>query len=25
MPRCAEEVPVRREIAPGHVVACHLY
>jgi oligopeptide/dipeptide ABC transporter ATP-binding protein len=25
MPRCAEEVPVRREVAPKHSVACHLY
>jgi oligopeptide/dipeptide ABC transporter ATP-binding protein len=25
MPRCAEEVPVSREVAPGHTVACHLY
>jgi oligopeptide transport system ATP-binding protein len=25
MPRCAEEAPVRREVAPGHVVYCHLY
>ena len=25
MPRCAEEVPVSRELAPGHAVACHLY
>jgi hypothetical protein len=25
MPRCAEEVPVRKEIAPDHSVACHLY
>src|SRR6266852_240259 len=25
MPRCAEEVPVSREVAPGHAVACHLY
>jgi oligopeptide transport system ATP-binding protein len=25
MPRCAEEVPVRREVSPGHSVACHLY
>lgn len=25
MPRCAEEVPARREISPGHSVACHLY
>src|SRR5262245_13697174 len=25
MPRCAEEAPARREVAPGHVVYCHLY
>ena len=25
MPRCIEETPVRREVAPGHSVACHLY
>ena len=25
MPRCAEEAPVRREAAPQHTVACHLY
>jgi oligopeptide/dipeptide ABC transporter ATP-binding protein len=25
MPRCAGEVPIRREIAPNHSVACHLY
>ena len=25
MPRCSEEEPVSREIAPGHAVACHLY
>jgi len=25
MPRCAEEVPARKEVAPGHMVACHLY
>src|SRR5262245_3936967 len=25
MPRCAEEAPVRKELAPGHTVACHLY
>jgi oligopeptide/dipeptide ABC transporter ATP-binding protein len=25
MPRCAEEVPQRQELAPGHSVACHLY
>ena len=25
MPRCAEEVPVRKEVAPNHSVACHLY
>jgi oligopeptide/dipeptide ABC transporter ATP-binding protein len=23
--RCREEVPAMRELAPGHVVACHLY
>jgi oligopeptide/dipeptide ABC transporter ATP-binding protein len=25
MPRCSKEVPVRRDVAPGHSVACHLY
>jgi oligopeptide/dipeptide ABC transporter ATP-binding protein len=25
MPRCAEEAPVPKEVAPGHAVACHLY
>jgi oligopeptide/dipeptide ABC transporter ATP-binding protein len=25
MPRCAEEVPTTREVAPGHSVSCHLY
>jgi oligopeptide transport system ATP-binding protein len=25
MPRCAEEHPERKEAAPGHEVACHLY
>ena len=25
MPRCAQEMPVSREVAPGHAVACHLY
>jgi oligopeptide transport system ATP-binding protein len=25
MPRCADEAPVGREIAPQHTVACHLY
>jgi oligopeptide/dipeptide ABC transporter ATP-binding protein len=25
MARCAEEVPERKEIAPNHSVACHLY
>ncbi|MBR5970229.1 MAG: ATP-binding cassette domain-containing protein [Lachnospiraceae bacterium] len=25
MERCKQEVPVMREIAPGHRVACHLY
>jgi oligopeptide transport system ATP-binding protein len=25
MPHCAIEAPVRKEIAPGHSVACHLY
>jgi len=24
MPRCAEQVPPLREIAPGHIAACHL-
>jgi oligopeptide/dipeptide ABC transporter ATP-binding protein len=25
MARCSAEMPVRREVAPGHSVACHLY
>jgi oligopeptide transport system ATP-binding protein len=25
MPRCTQEPPVRKELAPGHTVACHLY
>ncbi len=25
MRRCAEEAPVRKEVAPRHAVACHLY
>ena len=25
MPRCAVEPPARKEVAPGHSVACHLY
>jgi len=25
MPKCAVEAPVRKEIAPQHTVACHLY
>ena len=25
MPRCAVEAPVRKEAAPQHTVACHLY
>jgi len=25
MPICGHEAPVRREVAPGHAVACHLY
>jgi oligopeptide transport system ATP-binding protein len=25
IPACAREVPARREVAPGHTVACHLY
>jgi oligopeptide/dipeptide ABC transporter ATP-binding protein len=25
MPRCAVETPLRREVAPQHSVACHLY
>jgi oligopeptide/dipeptide ABC transporter ATP-binding protein len=25
MPRCAEEAPARKDVAPGHSVACHLY
>jgi oligopeptide transport system ATP-binding protein len=25
MPRCAVEAPVRKEVAPGHTVGCHLY
>jgi hypothetical protein len=24
MPRCRVETPAMREIAPGHIVACHL-
>ena len=24
MPRCAQEAPALREIAPGHISACHL-
>ena len=25
MPQCAGEAPVRKEVAPQHMVACHLY
>jgi len=25
MPICAEAAPARKELAPGHTVACHLY
>lgn len=25
MPRCSEETPASKEVAPGRVVACHLY
>jgi oligopeptide/dipeptide ABC transporter ATP-binding protein len=25
MPRCREEAPVPKEVAPSHLVACHLY
>jgi oligopeptide/dipeptide ABC transporter ATP-binding protein len=25
MARCSKEVPLRRDVAPGHSVACHLY
>ncbi|HEU0157142.1 MAG TPA: oligopeptide/dipeptide ABC transporter ATP-binding protein [Stellaceae bacterium] len=25
MPQCSRETPVAREMAPGHMVACHLY
>jgi len=25
MPQCAHEAPVRKEVAPRHMVACHLY
>ena len=25
MPRCAREAPLRKEVAPYHAVACHLY
>ena len=25
MDRCSEEVPVEKEVAPGHLVSCHLY
>jgi oligopeptide transport system ATP-binding protein len=25
MPQCAHEAPVRKEVAPQHMVACHLY
>ncbi len=25
MPHCAEQAPVRKEVAPNHSVACHLY
>jgi len=25
MPQCARETPIRKEVAPRHMVACHLY
>jgi oligopeptide transport system ATP-binding protein len=25
MPQCRHDTPVRKEVAPGHTVACHLY
>tara|TARA_B100000749_G_C18415923_1_gene461306 strand:+ start:329 stop:1306 length:978 start_codon:yes stop_codon:yes gene_type:complete len=25
MDKCSEEVPVEKEVAPGHLVSCHLY
>jgi oligopeptide transport system ATP-binding protein len=25
MPQCEREAPIRKEVAPGHTVACHLY
>ena len=25
MPRCSDEAPQRKEVSPGHAVACHLY
>jgi hypothetical protein len=25
MPHCAREAPRRKEVAPKHTVACHLY
>jgi len=25
MPRCTEEIPLRKEVSPNHSVACHLY
>jgi oligopeptide transport system ATP-binding protein len=25
MPRCVIEAPARKEVAPGHIAACHLY
>jgi oligopeptide/dipeptide ABC transporter ATP-binding protein len=25
MPRCTDEAPIRKEVAPQHSVACHLY
>lgn len=25
MDRCSQEVPVQKEVAPGHLVSCHLY
>jgi oligopeptide/dipeptide ABC transporter ATP-binding protein len=25
MPHCGREAPMRKEVAPGHSVACHLY
>ncbi|HWZ66930.1 MAG TPA: oligopeptide/dipeptide ABC transporter ATP-binding protein [Stellaceae bacterium] len=25
MPQCGREAPIRKEVAPQHMVACHLY